>query len=265
MNIDGKKNSLELPRRDLRGLHEARTGDIPFEQPSVGFITLKDKIETSSDVSSVDLEDALVSKDPNIKINELECFALMRMLLKRTEAEREMFKGQAILDGLTGVLNRRGLDQELNEVKERLKHTKEGVEKRKSHPGHVLFFIVDVNDFKKINDTYGHDKGDEALKLVASCLKEEAIERGGKAARVGGDEFAILEESSVGCTTTEAQVISSRIEEKINSLLFVLDDDGKEVRFTVSIGGAVLNSGEDRTIDQLKKEADTAMYKRKSR
>jgi len=211
----------------------------------------------------------MIGKQPGIHTESEEVeninFKLARIEAENAELkeENERLKGLITLDYLTGILNRGVLDKELAEAKERLKNTKEENEKRKSHPGHILFFIIDVDNLKIINDGYGHHKGDEALKLVASCLEEEAIERGGKAARVGGDEFAILQESTGILTAAELKVVSLRIQDKINSHLFILND-GKKLGFTISVGSAILNQGEDKNINQLKIEADQAMYKKKN-
>src|SRR3989344_6406077 len=141
--------------KDHGKLHEAGPGDSPSpEQFSVGFNRWKSLIETGGPVSQDDLDEALRLEE----INALECFELTRRLSRRHEEENEQLKNEnielkelAILDPLTGILNRRGLDKELTEAKERLKNTEEN-EKRKSNPKSALFFIIDLDNLKIIND-----------------------------------------------------------------------------------------------------------------
>ena len=127
-----------------------------------------------------------------------------------------------------------------------------------------------MNRFKFLNDHYGHSKGDEALKLVARCIEEEARERNGKAFRFGGDEFALIQEGKENLTDS-VEAISSRIQAKINSNLFIQVTGGK-FDLAVSVGGAVLRRGEfkggqtpEEMAGQLIREADARMYADKRR
>src|SRR5437660_4760436 len=84
------------------------------------------------------------------------------------------------LDGLTGVANRRRFDEALEEACEEAHNT----------AAPVSLVLIDLDHFKKLNDSQGHQDGDEALRSVAALLAERTESRGGLAARFGGEEFA---------------------------------------------------------------------------
>ena len=187
--------------------------------------------------------------------------------LKNSEQREGEARRLANTDSLTGLFNRLVLDEQLPEIIKRL--SREGGE-RESDPDYVLFFLADVNRFKFLDDTYGHPKGDEALRAVARRFEEEARGREGKAIRFGGDEFAIIQEGKGNLTDDEVKSISSRIQAKINSGLSVPVPNGK-FDITVSMGYAILRKGELKkdaknpkgNIEEaaiLIKEADDRMY-----
>ncbi|MWC30251.1 sensor domain-containing diguanylate cyclase [Paenibacillus sp. MMS18-CY102] len=94
----------------------------------------------------------------------------------------ELLRVQSSLDGLTGIANRRYFDQLLQEM---LSDTVQS-------GGAMSLLLIDIDDFKSYNDTYGHLQGDECLKQVAAMLQSETKAWGGLAARYGGEEFAVI-------------------------------------------------------------------------
>lgn len=120
---------------------------------------------------------------------------------------------------------------------------------------HAVLFI-DLDNFKEINDTLGHDYGDKLLKNVAIALKA-SIKEGDVVARVGGDEFFILM-----MNIESYSEISSLCEKLLNSLNFEISIDDKHVYTSASMGITVFpDDGEETSI--LLKNADTAMYSAK--
>ncbi len=132
--------------------------------------------------------------------------------------------------------------------------------------------MVDIDFFKKFNDTYGHDVGDEVLKLVAEQLV--AIKGGGKAFRYGGEEFVILFPNK---TNNEILIYLEEVRESIAKRAFIIRDKDrpeekpekkvkqknlKKVKLTVSIG--VANAPSDgKTTQEIMKKADLSLYKAK--
>jgi diguanylate cyclase (GGDEF)-like protein len=161
-------------------------------------------------------------------------------LLRRAESELVHL---AHHDPLTGLPNRRRLMEQLN-----LALRMESVESRLS----LLF--IDLDDFKKINDSYGHDVGDALITLVGQRISS-ATRIGDTVARLGGDEFVVL------CRHTgsdEAEDIAARIRSSIAEPVTVR---GATFAITASVGAAV--TGRDTTASELLRRADVEMYSAK--
>jgi diguanylate cyclase len=149
---------------------------------------------------------------------------------------------QALTDELTGLHNRRALDQEL----ERLIH------QAKRSGGRLSLAMVDLDRFKSFNDTYGHPAGDQLLRTVATLLTEATRGRD-FVARYGGEEFsAILANADLA----HAQIPAERIRRTIANHTFFLGDEMLPV--TVSVGLAESQPGE--SADELIVRADLALY-----
>jgi diguanylate cyclase (GGDEF)-like protein len=156
---------------------------------------------------------------------------------------------QVLHDALTGVLNRTGFDGSLESVLP-------GDVDAQAHAG-LLF--VDVDGFKELNDTYGHQVGDELLCEVAARLRNTV--RGDDAvARLGGDEFAVILPRV--STAEELHAAAQRVHDAFTSPLHLNND--LLVHLRVSVGEA-MSPGHGTTIDALVKHADADMYKQKAR
>ncbi len=152
----------------------------------------------------------------------------------------------AFLDPLTGLGNRRFTEANMRNWLDQMQ--------RYSWPFGLMF--VDIDNFKRVNDTYGHDIGDEVLRMVARTMLHNSRPFD-ILGRWGGEEFiAIL----VNVTPAHLSAIANRFRSLVEQSS--LDIDGKEVQVTVSIG-ATLAVKED-TLDRLVKRADTYMYRSKT-
>jgi diguanylate cyclase (GGDEF)-like protein len=120
----------------------------------------------------------------------------------------------------------------------------------------IAVLLLDLDGFKEVNDSLGHDAGDQLLIAVSQRLRA-CLRPADSIARLGGDEFTILLEEIT--SLREATLVAERIEDSLRTP-FVLD--GHEVKVTTSIGIA-LNSGGDIEPDDLVRNADTAMYEAK--
>lgn len=146
-------------------------------------------------------------------------------------------------DQLTQAYNRRSFDETLKQQASLFALDK--------HP--VSMIVLDIDFFKKINDTYGHDIGDFVLKECVRLLKELFPRENDFVARIGGEEFAIvLPDYAIEHAVKKAEDALARIRKEV----FVTQN--MELRFTVSMGIAQLLEGE--TVDQWLKRADTALY-----
>ncbi|HPF08906.1 MAG: diguanylate cyclase [Candidatus Cloacimonetes bacterium] len=148
-------------------------------------------------------------------------------------------------DELTGLYNRRVLDEAMEHELQRSSRTKRG----------FTVAIADLDDFKKVNDTYGHDCGDEALKALADVLKN-GVRAMDSVGRWGGEEFLfVLPETSM----EGSRIVLDRIRRRVSEI--ELHHNGNEVRFTISIGMSYCQGACFR--DNVIKEADLALYEAK--
>ncbi len=172
-------------------------------------------------------------------------------LTERKQAEQRIHE-LAYFDHLTGLPNRRFLAEELHMILAR--------SERSGQMGAVLF--LDLDNFKLLNDTMGHDVGDLLLRQVAQRLTK-AVRHSDQVARLGGDEFVLAFEN-LGSTSREAVAEASRI---VGKILHVLDQpyhlSSRQFDSTASIGIALFD-GARTDIETLLKQADLAMYRAKS-
>lgn len=146
-------------------------------------------------------------------------------------------------DHLTGAFNRMSFDENI----------KEQITMFAMSKSEVTLCILDIDFFKKVNDTYGHDVGDFVLKECVRTLQESYGKESDFVARIGGEEFAvILQDQNVAEALKRAGEVFARIRKDV-----IVHDD-KQLSFTISMGIAQLQTGE--TADQWIKRADSALY-----
>ncbi len=162
------------------------------------------------------------------------------------EAKEELIR-LAHTDSLTGIHNRRFFMQRLQEETERVRR----------HGSNLSLLLFDMDFFKKINDTYGHDMGDQVLRAVADASME--IKRiTDVAARIGGEEFALLLPET---DSTGAVQIAQRLLEAIESVKLPMIG-GSRPTVTASIGVATV-SVRSEDMENVLNHADEALYKAK--
>jgi diguanylate cyclase (GGDEF)-like protein len=185
---------------------------------------------------------ANVCRDPLCEIQE-QIITLVHNLRSRQLELKEM----AIHDPLTGLKNRRFFDMYIPHEIERVNRNQES----------LVVVVIDINDFKYINDAYGHIYGDTILKECAAIL-HKSIRGTDLLFRFGGDEFVIIM-SRAG--DYEAEVISRRINERLAVWNAVHGDEGPKISF--SIGHSLLTH--TRALNEVMGEADLRMYEDKRR
>lgn len=172
--------------------------------------------------------------------------------ISERKAAEEAVRHLALYDDLTQLPNRRLL---LDRLQRAL-----AASVRSGHHGALL--LIDLDNFKQLNDTHGHDHGDLLLQEVATRLRS-CIREADTAARIGGDEFAVML-TDLGEDPDEAQRQAAAVGEKVlvalNRLYILL---GKKHHSTASVG-ITLFADQRRSVDDLLKQADIAMYQSKS-
>jgi diguanylate cyclase len=176
--------------------------------------------------------------------------------LRSSSAELAELRGQlrgavqdALTDSLTGLANRRSFDRELRAI---------AACASRSSPAHLL--MADIDHFKRVNDTHGHDIGDEVLRIVGDILLAH-VRRDSLVARVGGDEFALLLPAASPHYTA---AIATRLCELLASRPLVVRGCPEVVeRITLSIGVAGWHADEGSA--EWYARADAALYEAKRR
>lgn len=232
-------------------------------QPMLKNISGKNKISVNKDKTTIlfpiyfenSLKGAIIidGKDKQISQDDIDFLAQLSMQTATTldkagvYAEIEKYATQ---DALTGLNNRRSLDLRINQ--------EVAVAKRKNLP--LCVMMLDIDFFKKTNDTYGHYVGDVVLKTFAKIITDE-IREYDFASRYGGEEFFIILPST---TIEEAQLVANRLRERIEKEEFDIskyNNDVKTLHVTTSIGLSKLSPNDD--VKKLYVTVDKALYQAK--
>jgi len=154
----------------------------------------------------------------------------------------------AITDGLTGLYNRRYMESHLGSL----------LEQAGARGKPLTIMVLDIDFFKSINDTYGHDAGDDVLREFAVRIRK-SIRGIDLACRLGGEEFVIvMPETDMAVAT----IVAERLRRRIASEAFMIAQGAKGIDVTISIGIATLDTADD-TASTILKRADQALYRAK--
>ena len=173
------------------------------------------------------------------------CFEYVGMSLSCLVLLISVQSNSANLDAMTGTMSRRRLNMVINNI-----------DARKERSDAYAFMMIDINNFKGINDKYGHQEGDEAIKTVADAIGR-SIRKSDVLCRYGGDEFGIL---MLHCLPDTPESVNERISRSLTS---VNASHMKPYELSVSIGWSVCKPLDTRKVDDVIKDADDAMYENK--
>jgi len=167
--------------------------------------------------------------------------------LEETAQELDRSRKEARTDALCKVANRKAVDETLAFMVSRY------ISQKKSFG----LMLIDIDHFKRINDTFGHEAGDDVLVNVGKALKE-CVRPEDFVGRLGGDEFVLMLE---GLTESTAEAVGKRIRSTIELYNFSVGHKGESTVVTLSMGLAVINSDDDASA--LYRRADQALYRSK--
>ncbi len=156
----------------------------------------------------------------------------------------------SITDPLTAIPNRRYLDMVFDNEIQRARRDGKG----------IAFGLMDIDFFKRFNDTYGHQEGDLALQKVASALKSSLQRPGDFYFRFGGEEFCFLFNAQ---SLVEAKAIGERIRKAIEQLELEHRENSVSRFVTISLGVAFLSETTTEDLDYMIKQADDLLYEAK--
>jgi two-component system cell cycle response regulator len=171
-------------------------------------------------------------------------------MMESTMADNARLEQLAQTDPLTQILNRRALTERITAEMERALR----------YDSTMALLMIDLDHFKKVNDTYGHLVGDDVLRDVAQLLAE-TIRGSDIVARYGGEEFLVLlpETDDEG-----AEKFAERIREAVESHAFSNATDEPLLRLTASVGVAVFPAARIESVEDLFARADAALYRAKA-
>jgi diguanylate cyclase (GGDEF)-like protein len=149
-------------------------------------------------------------------------------------------------DALTGLANRRAFEMALEREVDRVA--------RSGEP--ALLLALDIDHFKRVNDTQGHAAGDQVIRAVAAALMD-SVRPMDLVARVGGEEFAII---LPNCASTFGQTVAERIRRRVERMPVLLQPSGQELAVTISVGGAFAPQWVRSTPGLWKERADQQLY-----
>ncbi|MDR3358048.1 MAG: GGDEF domain-containing protein [Desulfovibrio sp.] len=160
--------------------------------------------------------------------------------------EKTKFEDMSMRDALTGVANRRNFDNRL----------------AREHRGQSLgILMIDVDLFKKYNDTLGHKAGDDCLVVLASAMQSTLFRTSDALFRYGGEEFAVILEN---VTTGQALAVAKRMKDKVQALRMPHPSSTVSSCVTISIGVAVARKDDSVSRGELVQRADKALYQAKN-
>lgn len=218
-------------------------------------------VETHADiVQSVDLQEHFLQEESLVNG---QCVALVdgiATISKRMSQELDKARSkidelndelqhalaELTVDPLTKVTNRKGLNEDLSKA----------IDAGQSKQLPMVLMMVDADDFKKLNDEYGHLAGDKVLYFLAQSVKS-IIRSGDNVYRYGGEEFVVVLNR---CERDQAFQIADKIRSKIEHSHLIYG--GKTIHLTVSIGVTLHQQGD--TFEAILKRADEALYRAKN-
>ena len=200
-----------------------------------------------------------IGPEPHLASSPLELLASLPLLFgypivvglttyrlsRKVRQQNQMLAALSSTDGLSGLLNRRHWEQALSAEFQRCR--------RLGHPSALL--LLDVDNFKAINDTHGHGAGDEAIRAVADLLRDR-LRHHDVPCRYGGEEFAAL---LPGANLMAARITAERVRKAVEEAVL---DPKSGVRATVSIGVAAIDARDEGYGDAVAR-ADRALYRAK--
>jgi diguanylate cyclase (GGDEF)-like protein len=183
-----------------------------------------------------------------------KCFVISHKDISERKIAEETVLNSSRFDGLTGIPNRRYFDDFLEDEWKRCS--------RLGLP--ISLMMIDLDYFKLINDTYGHQAGDQCLNVVGNLLKKLSIRPSDLCARYGGEEFSIVYGNT---TRDQASKLAYKLLDEIRALKIPNENAPTLPILTASIGLATMYSDNENSVTELIKQADESLYaaKRKGR
>jgi diguanylate cyclase len=237
---DGLKNLLQSVVGEVQAASQSAQRQGDKLQESIAQIDASSGSEALRVVAMAMLEMAREAQESNQRLREGLHKADDEMLRLRTEMEHHRKESQ--VDPLTRLINRRGLEEMLGNADESVSRD-------------FALLVLDLDEFKGVNDTYGHAVGDAVLRNVAAAT-QKCLLGFDKVVRLGGDEFLVI---LPGASSRDVADIAEKVRRAVEFLRLKRRSDGMVLKsVTASIGMAVQSPGE--SFDEVMLRADDAAY-----
>lgn len=234
---------LDVRMPDMDGYEACRQLKAMAETADIPIIFLTARVETEDEFKGLELGAIDYIAKPIVP-QIVRARIQNHLMLKR---QRDQLANMSMIDGLTGIANRRRFDD----------HIEQELRRASRNKAPLAFLLLDIDDFKAYNDTYGHARGDDCLRTVAQEIKNFLRRPSDLVARYGGEEFAVV----LPDTPPEA---ADMMAEKIRAGIEALNIPHKAARaadhVTVSIGAAICPPDALLTESQLIEAADAQLY-----
>ena len=177
-----------------------------------------------------------------------EQYGLLLAELEKLKTDYQKLSELVHTDSLTGLYNYRHFITAIEQEMERCQRSGQS----------MVLIMLDYDRFKEVNDNWGHNNGNRALILLASCL-HNTLRKFDTACRYGGEEFAIILPNTNLMTGVR---VAERLRRTIASTPLIIDDH-QSITLTISLGVAAYKEGQKETAEQLVKLADAQLYRAK--
>ena len=229
----GQRGASAPPPKPVLGMYNAQRHAASFPQAPAGLqsVALVPLLRNKRIIGSLNLGSRDPTRfTPSLGTDFVEHMASIIAICLENVISNEMLKYIGLTDSLTGVYNRRYIDRRLLEEIARAR--------RQAYP--ISFMYIDIDHFKRVNDTVGHGGGDDVLREVAGRIKNE-LRTSDAVARFGGEEFVVL---LIDANLESAAFVAERIRSSVAGTMIALSPE-LQLSVTVSIGVACLNPADN--------------------
>lgn len=217
-----------------------------FLEDQMGFILCEFRIEDSYLYESLFNQMGCVLKFSYVLNAKIEAENQLRHALRRLEVYNEQLSNLSETDELTGLYNRRGF----------LRLAGEGMRRAYEMNRGGMLFYADLDGLKEINDTFGHEEGDNAIQQAASLLRK-AFRHADIIARLGGDEFTVF---TVDVSRENISLIFQRMDDLVKEYNV---QSGKAYPISISMGAVAFDGRNGKAVEEIMAEADARLYQQK--
>ena len=248
-NLPSGRYTFRVTARNDSGIWAAQAASLAFVVEPRFYQTVWFLLLCAAAVG-VAAEGAYVLRVHRLKARQKELESLVAERTRQLAEANQVLERLSLADPLTGTANRRQFERVLEFERRRSERT----------DAPLALLMIDIDEFKVLNDAFGHLVGDDCLKRVAQELSASVRGAGDLVARYGGEEFAVI---LAGTDEDGARILAERIRSRVESLSIPRDPARPGDRLTVSIGAAGVNRARGITAEALVAAADQALYRAK--